>query len=62
MVMKKYSIQGYVTTEVCVEIGTWESTMSLHDCWDMIIQIVDDGSYAEGMVARGLGCIVSRLF
>ena len=37
--LKRYSIQGYVTTEVCVEIGTWESAMSLHDCWDMIMQI-----------------------
>ena len=52
MAMKKYSIQGYVTAEVCVEIGTWESAMSLHDCWDMIMQIFDDGSYPEGIVAR----------
>ena len=42
MAVKKYSIQGYVTAEVCVEIGTWESAMSLHDCWDMIMQIFDD--------------------
>ena len=62
MAMKKYSIQGYVTAEVCVEIGTWESTMSLHDCWDMIIQIFDDGNYPEGIVARRLSCIVSLLF
>lgn len=50
--VKKYSIQGYITTEVCVEIGIWESAMSLRDCWDMIMQIFDDGSYPEGIVAR----------
>ena len=52
MAVKKYSIQGYVTAEVCVEIGTRQPAMSLHDCWDMIMQIFDDGSYPEGIVAR----------
>lgn len=50
--VKEYSIQGYATTEVCIELGTWKSAMSLHDCWDLIIKIFDDGSVPEGIVAR----------
>jgi hypothetical protein len=51
--MKKYIIYGNVTTELTVEIGTFETNLSLHDCWDMIMQIFDDGvSYPEGLFAK----------
>lgn len=47
-----FTIFGWVTNELAVEIGTFETNMSLHDCWDMIVQIFDDGNYPGGLYAK----------
>lgn len=50
--IKEYSIQGYVNRDVCIELGTLKTREKLHDIWDYIIKIFDDGSVPEGIVAR----------
>jgi len=50
--VKEYSIQGYVNPELCIELGTFKTSQKLHDVWDLIIKIFDDGSVPEGIVAR----------
>lgn len=50
--VKEYSIQGYVNRDVCIELGTLKTREKLHDIWDYIIKIFDDGSVPEGIVAR----------
>lgn len=50
--IKEYSIQGYVNRDVCIELGTLKTREKLHDIWDFIIKIFDDGSVPEGIVAR----------
>ena len=54
MAVRRYSIQGYVTPELCVEIGTFETSLPLTEVWQLIMQIFDDGNYPEGIVARRL--------
>lgn len=49
---KTYRIMGWVTPDLCVDIGTFETRENLHDVWDMILQVFDDGSYPEGLIAR----------
>ena len=50
--VKEYSIQGYVNQDVYIELGTLKTREKLHDIWDFIIKIFDDGSVPEGIVAR----------
>lgn len=52
MLMKKYSIQGYAKSDLCIELGTFETKLSLREVWDLVIEIFDDGSVPEGIVAR----------
>lgn len=48
----KFMIYGWVNTELSVEIGTFETSLSLHDTWDMITQIFNDGTYTHGLYAK----------
>lgn len=47
-----FVIYGWVTTELSVEIGTFDTNLSLKECWGMITQIFNDGSYPEGLYAK----------
>ena len=48
----KYTICGYVNPELCIEIGEFETKHKLTEIWQLIIQIFQDGSYPEGIIAR----------
>ena len=47
-----FVIYGWVNTELSVEIGTFETNLSLKDAWEYIMQIFDDGNYPEGLYAK----------
>lgn len=49
----KWEIFGWVTTELKIELGIFETNMDLHDSWDIIQQIFDeDENCKEGLMAR----------
>lgn len=50
--LARYSIQGYVNRDLCIELGVFETKLSLREVWDLIIEIFDNGSVPEGIVAR----------
>lgn len=47
----KFQIYGWVTTEICVPVGIFETNWSLKECWDILTQIYQ---YPEGILARSI--------
>lgn len=45
----KFQIYGWVNTDICVPAGTFETNMSLKECWDILNQIYQ---YPEGIFVR----------
>jgi len=47
-----YIVYGWLDTEHAVELGTFETNLSLKDAWEYIVQIFDDGTCKEGLYAK----------
>lgn len=52
--MKRYRIMGWVDMSHSIELGMFETQETLHDTWDIIMQIFDDGTCLEGIFAEEL--------
>lgn len=47
-----YAVFGWLDKQHYEQIGTFETFLSVHDCFDMVVQAFDNGNYPEGLFMR----------
>ena len=47
-----YEVFGWRNKKEYVSLGTFETYLSIHDCFDMCVQAFDDGNCPEGLFIR----------